>query len=156
MRLEEALNYLPHGIGYVLNTYCARSEINSLKRRNNMSRLTSSQGNYLRTIYILSRRERGVRVTDIASHFGVTKASASIAVARLEKDGFVIKDPSRLVLLTPEGEREASRIFDSFNIISLFLTDKLKVDSSTASIIAGTLEHLMNEDTLDALRASLS
>lgn len=118
-----------------------------------ISRLTKSQEDYLRTIYFLSRQERGVRVTDIASSFGVTKASASIAVTKLEKEGLVVKDSNRLVSLTSDGEREASRIFDNFTVINLFLTSKLKVDSNIALIDAGALVHVVSEETVNALRA---
>jgi DtxR family Mn-dependent transcriptional regulator len=118
-----------------------------------LSRLTKSQENYLRTIYILSSQERAVRITDIASSFGVTKASASIAVTRLEKDGLVVRDSNRLISLTPDGEREARRVFENFTLINLFLTSKLKVDSNIALIDAGALEHVVSEETVDALRS---
>lgn len=118
-----------------------------------ISRLTKSQEDYLLTIYFLSSQEHGVRVTDIASSFGVTKASASIAVTKLKKEGFVVKDCNRLVSLTSDGEREAIRIFDNFTVINLFLRSKLKVDSNTALIDPGALVHVVSEETVNALRS---
>lgn len=109
----------------------------------------------MRTVLILSQGEYGVRLTDIASHFGVSKASACVAITNLEKRGFVVRDANRLISLTPDGEREASRVLDNFTVVNLFLTSKLNVDPHTALMDAGALEHAVSKETVDALRMFL-
>ena len=121
-----------------------------------MSRLTKSQENYLKTIFLLSGNDGSVRITDIATRFGVSKASASIAVAKLEEKGFVQRDESRRVILTAKGLREAKRVADYYNVISDFLTGKLNVDLSTALIDARALEHVVSEETINAMRTALN
>jgi Mn-dependent DtxR family transcriptional regulator len=120
-----------------------------------MSRLTTSQENYLRTVLVLSHRKGGVRQTDIAKRMGVSRPSVCTAVAKLEKDGFLVSGANRLISLAPKGEREAKRIIDNFTVINLYLTDKLNVDPCTALIDAGKLEHVVSRETVNALSALL-
>jgi len=119
------------------------------------SRLTKAQEDYLRTIYVLSNGQFSVRLTDIAIHRDVSKPSACQIVTTLEEKGFVIRDAKRLISLTAEGAREAKRVMDNFTVISLFLTIKLKISRHTALIDACALEHVMSEETVNALRSSL-
>jgi Mn-dependent DtxR family transcriptional regulator len=117
-----------------------------------MSRLTTSQENYLRTIFMLYQKRNGVRQIDIAWHLGVSRPSVHTALANLEKNGFVTRNASRLISLTADGEREAKRIINNFTVINLFLTDSLNVEPHTARIDAGRLEHVVSAETVDALR----
>jgi Mn-dependent DtxR family transcriptional regulator len=120
-----------------------------------MSRLTTSQENYLRTVLVLSHENGGVRQIDIVNHLGISRPSACIAIAKLEQNGFVTRDAHRLISLTQNGEREAKRIIDNFTVINLFLTSKLNVDSHTAFMDAGKLEHVVSDETVNALRLLL-
>lgn len=120
-----------------------------------MGGLTGSQENYLRTIFILSCGNCDVRLTDIAHRLGISKASACAAVTQLAGKGLVVRDSRRLISLTPYGECEAKRIMDNFTVINLFLTSGLKIDPNTALIDADALEHVVSEETLNAMRLSL-
>ena len=115
-----------------------------------MVRPTRSQGNYLKAIHALSP----ARLTDVANHLGVSKASACVAVARLEDRGWVRKE-DKDIALTPEGEREVRRVIDNFSIVQFFLTEKLNVDPRTAQTDAGALEYAVSDETIDALRLFL-
>ncbi|MDR1136713.1 MAG: metal-dependent transcriptional regulator [Synergistaceae bacterium] len=121
-----------------------------------MNSLTKAERNYLRAILLLSDGKRGARITDIASHLRVTKGSVCVAVAKLAKNGFVVRDTKRLILLTQDGEREANRILDSFSVINLFLKSKLKIDPHIAMEDANALVHAMSEKTVNALRSLLN
>jgi DtxR family Mn-dependent transcriptional regulator len=120
-----------------------------------MSRLTKSRQDYLRAIFMLSDGNSGVRLTDIADCLGLSKASACVAISKLEENGFVVRAANRLITLTPDGEREAKRVIDNFTVIALFLTSKLHVNPHTAQTDAGALAHVMSEETVNALRLSL-
>jgi Mn-dependent DtxR family transcriptional regulator len=120
-----------------------------------MSWLTKSQETYLHTIYDLGRGADGVRLTDIANRLDVSKASVCAAMAKLEARGFVVRGAGRLIALTPDGAREAKRVLDNFTVVHLFLTRKLNVDSHTALMDAGALEHVVSEQTVHALRSLL-
>jgi Mn-dependent DtxR family transcriptional regulator len=120
-----------------------------------MSRLTMSQENYLQIVLMLQKDKDGVRLTDVADRFSVSKASACIAITRLEKKGLVARNSDRLISLTPEGEREARRVASNFTLVYQVLTSCLNVDPHTALLDAGRLEHLTSAKTADALRSLL-
>ena len=116
-----------------------------------MQKITTAQENYIKNIYELSLREEGVRISDIATKFGVTKASASVAVKSLQKKSLVHRGAGRLVYLTDEGRKQALYVSDKFSIICEFLTNILHVDLQTAHAEAGALEHVISAETLCAL-----
>lgn len=124
-------------------------------RRSAVGRLTRSQGSYLQAIYDLARGADGVRLTDVAERLQLSKASACVAVAKLEEMGLAVRDENRRIALTPDGEREARRALDDFRVVYLFLTKKLNVDPRTARTDADALECAASEETIDALRAFL-
>jgi Mn-dependent DtxR family transcriptional regulator len=121
-----------------------------------MRRLTKSRENCLRTVLALENGGEGARLTDVAEQLRVSKASACVTVSKLEKDGFLIKDAKRLISLTPEGKKEAKRVAGIFAAIRLFLTSELNVDPHTAMIDADALEHLVSEETVNAMRSFIS
>ena len=47
-------------------------------------KLTNSQEEYIKTIYILSKTEKEIRVTDIAKRLGITKPSVNRAINNLK------------------------------------------------------------------------
>lgn len=118
-----------------------------------MKALTVSMQHYIRTVYGLPSNDGGggVRVSDIAEKMGVTKASASLAMSRLEKEKLVCKDGRRQVYLTPAGKQYAVLMLDKCMVIREFLTNVLSVDKETAAIDACAIEHVISMDTLCAL-----
>lgn len=121
-----------------------------------MGPLTKAQENYLRAILCLAEGGAGVRLTDLAVRMQVTKASTCGAVTKLEQAGYLRRDESRLIYLTPKGEAEAYRIADTFTVIRFFLTQTLKIDADTALRDAGRLEHDVSAETVDALRIMMA
>ena len=113
--------------------------------------LSKSQSHYIKVVYELSSNGKGVRVCDIAQKMGFSKASVSLAMTKLEKEGLLRKDKKRQVFLTSEGEKQAIQMMDKFSIIHKFLTDTLKVDEKIAMEDACAIEHIISVDTLCAL-----
>ncbi|MBU5675933.1 metal-dependent transcriptional regulator [Alkaliphilus sp. MSJ-5] len=113
--------------------------------------LSKSQSHYIKVVYELSSNGEGVRVCDIAQKMGFSKASVSLAMTKLEKEGLLRKDKKRQVFLTSEGEKQAIQMMDKFAIIHKFLTDTLKVDEKIAMEDACAIEHIISVDTLCAL-----
>jgi len=114
--------------------------------------LTPSQDHYIKAVYELSSGcESGARIVDIAEKLEVSKASASLSMTKLAKHGFVYKDSDRHIYLTENGEREAIRMLDKFNIIRKFLTKILNINDEVARNDACAIEHVISVDTLCAL-----
>ncbi len=118
-----------------------------------MKTLTPSQAHYIKTVFELSSAscDGSVRVVDIAEKLGVSKASASLAMSKLEKEGLVHKDERRQVCLTLAGERLVVRMLDKCTIIQDFLTEVLTMDKEIAAADACAMEHVVSIDTLCAL-----
>lgn len=113
--------------------------------------LSKSQAHYVKAIYALSATCDGVRICDIAEELCLSKASVSLAMKRLAKQGLVRKDTERHIFLTKDGRREAVLMLDKFDMIRRFLVGVLAVDEKVAEQDACAIEHVISEDTLCAM-----
>ena len=109
---------------------------------------------YLETIYILSQQQK-VRSIDVAEHMGYSKPSVSRAVSLLKKGGLVITDADGFLTLTEEGLRAAGKIFERHTVITDFL-EKIGVSRATASEDACKIEHVISDETLEAIKNYLT
>ncbi|MFV0414522.1 MAG: metal-dependent transcriptional regulator [Oscillospiraceae bacterium] len=113
--------------------------------------LTKSDIGYIKVIYELSCTGEGAHINDIAARLKVTKASASLAVKKLQGETFLQRDVHRLVFLTKTGEKEALHFLDRFEIIQCFLKEVLHVGEQTANDDAKAIENLLSIDSVCAL-----
>ncbi|PWJ50357.1 metal-dependent transcriptional regulator [Faecalicatena contorta] len=117
-----------------------------------MSDLTISMQHYIKAVYELScAGSNYVRIIDVADELGVSKASASLAMSRLNEMGLVCRNEFRQVMLTPEGETFAVRMLDKFAVIYRFLHNVLGLGEETATADACAMEHVISVETLCAL-----
>jgi DtxR family Mn-dependent transcriptional regulator len=116
-----------------------------------MSKLSVSQGHYLKAIYKLSIKAEGARITDIADTLQVSKASACNAVKALEKNGLVFRDVNHQVCLSSEGKKSALVIAENYEFLKTFFIEILGIDEKSAAIQACTLEHVMSNDSIHSL-----
>jgi len=110
---------------------------------------------YLETIYVLSKRGGGVRSIDIAEHMGYSKPSVSRAVSLLKKGEYIQADNSGLLHLTEKGIEAAEKIFSRHTMLTRLLTS-LGVSEQTAAEDACKIEHVISDETYDAIKAYLN
>ena len=115
-----------------------------------MGTLTPSQEHYIKAVYELSQSCDGVRVCDIAEKLRLSKASVSLAIKRLAKQGLVRKDAGHHIYLTEDGKFEAVRILNRFKMIRNYLVS-MGVDKKMAEHDACAMEHVVSVDTLCAI-----
>ena len=108
---------------------------------------------YLETIYELSLTSNSVRSIDVAESMGYSKPSVSRAVGLLKQGGYLITDEDGFLVLTEEGHSVAARIYDRHRVLSLML-EAIGVDKKTASEDACKIEHVISEETFQALKRS--
>ena len=108
---------------------------------------------YLETIYELSLTSNSVRSIDVAESMGYSKPSVSRAVGLLKQGGYLITDEDGFLVLTEEGHSVATRIYDRHRVLSLML-EAIGVDKKTASEDACKIEHVISEETFQALKLS--
>lgn len=114
-------------------------------------KFTASMQRYISVIYELSSHAKGVRVSDIADVLNVTKPSVCVAMCKLEKEGLVQRDASRLVFLTTGGEYQAILALDKTAIIRRFLTDVLDVKYEIADSDACAIERVISIEAVCSL-----
>ena len=120
--------------------------MNHLKHRSN-----ESIEDYLETILTLQKKLGQVRSIDIANEMNFSKPSVSVAMKNLREKGFITIDEGGHILLTAEGQRQATDVLEKHTIITNWLVS-LGVNKETAQEDACRLEHDMSEETFMALK----
>ena len=67
-------------------------------------KLSKSREHYIKAVYELSQTCDSVRSCDIAAKLHLSKASVSLAIKRLAKQGLVRKDAGHHIHLTEDGK----------------------------------------------------
>ena len=106
---------------------------------------------YLETIYVLSKKNAAVRSIDVADYMGYSKPSVSRAVSLLKKNGYVVMNEDSSLTLTEVGKQTAEKIYERHNVLTEFLMG-LGVDEQTADEDACKMEHVISDQTLDAIK----
>lgn len=114
-------------------------------------KLTFSQEEYLKTIYIIKNTEKQIRVTDIAKKLGYSKPSVNRALNNLAMEGLINYQAYKDIELTKEGEALAKNIIKRNDILKIFLTEILEIDESIAEIEATSMKHAISENTITKL-----
>jgi DtxR family Mn-dependent transcriptional regulator len=110
--------------------------------------------NYTKAIYALQRRGAAAVTTNaLAERLGVTAASASGMVKKLDALGLVRHEPYRGVELTPDGERVALEVLRHHRLLELYLAERLDMPWDRVHDEAEVLEHVISEE-LEALIAA--
>ena len=110
---------------------------------------------YLETIYELSQKQPAVRSIDVAESMGYSKPSVSRAVGLLKQGGYLLMDKDGFLTLTEEGILIAQKIFERHTVLSRMLT-MLGVSESTAAEDACKVEHVISDETFEAIKNHLS
>lgn len=108
--------------------------------------LTSSMENYLKTVFILYRKQGYARCVDISEYMGVTMPSVSRAVKELIKAEYLIKEANGTLSLTMVGKKIAENVYERH----CFFREKLLaagVDLQTAERDACRMEHGISEES---------
>ncbi|MDD6799365.1 MAG: metal-dependent transcriptional regulator [Firmicutes bacterium] len=106
---------------------------------------------YLETIYILSQNKNNVRAIDVGEYMGYSKPSVSRALGLLKNGGFVETDENGCLLLTEEGLRLAEKTYERHKALTEFFI-RLGVSPETAAADACRIEHVISEETFEALK----
>ena len=106
---------------------------------------------YLESILILSRTKGAVRSIDISQHLGYSKPSVSRAVGLLKSGGYILIDGDGFITLTDSGRGIAEKILTRHTLLTELLV-RLGVDREVASADACKMEHVISDETFDAIK----
>ena len=110
---------------------------------------------YLETILILSKKQPHVRSIDVGEYMGFSKPSVSRAVGLLKTGGYITVDDDGYLSLTELGLELATKIYERHNILTTFLTS-LGVEYETAAQDACKIEHVLSDESLEAIKKHIS
>lgn len=114
-------------------------------------KLYESSEDYLETVLILKERNGSVHAIDIAREMGFSKPSVSIAIHKLEDNGYLTITEDGNILLTESGAEIANKIYDRHLTISKALT-MLGVNEEQSLVDACKIEHDISEETFAKLK----
>ena len=112
---------------------------------------------YAKAIYALQERGEGCAVTTnaLAERLGVTPASASAMVKKLDGLGLVDARPYRGVQLTAKGSAVALEVLRHHRLLELYLSESLGVPWDRVHDEAEVLEHVLSEELEELIAAKL-
>lgn len=109
---------------------------------------------YLETIYILSQELDNVRSLDVARYMKFSKPSVSRAMGLLRNSRYIAVDEKGYISLTNSGLEIAEKIYERHVVLSKLLTD-IGVDPNTAAEDACRIEHVISDESFEAIKAHL-
>lgn len=109
---------------------------------------------YLETILILSQKLDFVRAVDICRYMDFSKPSVSRALGLLKNGGFITVADNGHIDLTETGRNLAEKIYERHTILTEVLS-YLGVDKDIAAADACRIEHVISDETFDAIKNHL-
>lgn len=109
---------------------------------------------YLETILTLSKNTPHVRAIDIGDYMGYSKPSVSRAVGLLKTEGFIKVGKDGGITLTETGREIAEKIYERHHVLTDFFK-MIGVDEETAMADACKMEHIISDETFDAIKAHI-
>ncbi|MEI8104685.1 MAG: metal-dependent transcriptional regulator [Actinomycetes bacterium] len=110
---------------------------------------------YLKGIYKLQYGGDRVTITAIARDQGVSAASASAMVKKLDAIGLLEHAPYRGARLTVAGERIALEVIRHHRLLELYLARTLGLDLKDVHDEADRLEHVISEELEERIDRAL-
>ncbi len=109
---------------------------------------------YLETILVLSQKLKNVRSIDVCEQMGFTKPSISRAMSILRNAGLVVMDDNGFLHLTEEGRAIATKTYERHEVLTAYFI-RLGVDEKVAEDDACKIEHVISDETFDALKRNM-
>ena len=109
---------------------------------------------YLEKILIIGEEKPVVRSVDIANETGFSKPSISVAVKNMKARGYITVSEEGYITLTEDGRKLAERVYDRHKFFRKWLIG-LGVDEKTANDDACRIEHVITEETFEAIKRSV-
>lgn len=113
--------------------------------------LGESLEDYLESILVLSQQLPLVRSVDVASYLGFSKPSVSHAVKLMHEQGLITLDKNKGLYLTAQGAQIANETWRRHQFFTNMLT-AIGVDRETAQEDACRMEHVVSQETFDAIQ----
>lgn len=118
--------------------------------------MSQSIEDYLEILYNNELKGQGVKITTLAKEMDVKKPSAHQAVAKLKEMGMVTHQTYGMIYLTEKGRKKGADVVKRHKLLYNFLTKVLNIPPKKAEIEACGIEHIVSEETIEALTEFLN
>ncbi len=105
---------------------------------------------YLEQIHNLIEGKGYARVVDIAQNLGISQASVTNMIQKLDAEGYLIYERYRGVVLTDEGRKIGQEIARRHEVLTRLLST-FGLDTETVHHDVEGMEHHISRQTLDVL-----
>jgi DtxR family Mn-dependent transcriptional regulator len=116
-----------------------------------MLNYSTSEENYLKTIYHLQTRDNNVTTNELAEKLRTKPASITDMMKKLKSRKLVNYQPYQGFRLTAEGKKVALSIVRRHRLWEYFLAEKLQFSWDEVHDVAEQLEHVSNKKLIDKL-----
>lgn len=120
-----------------------------------LAETTETVQDYLKAIYKLSRDGRSASTSAIAERLGVSPASVTSMIRKLNEQHYVTYERYHGVLLTEAGEALALEVIRHHRLLEAYLHQSLGVPWDKVHAEAEMLEHVISEDLEDRIAGAL-
>ena len=119
-----------------------------------MSKIKDSYEDYLKAIYMISKKNKGgwVSNSEISNFLKVKPASVSSMLYKLKENGYIQWYPRKSVRLTGKGKKIALITINKYNHLKRFFEDILGVENTLKlDELCCKIEHSITPEISDAL-----
>ncbi|HEV8272645.1 MAG TPA: metal-dependent transcriptional regulator [Chitinophagaceae bacterium] len=116
-----------------------------------MLNFSTSEENYLKTIFHLQTKDDNVSTNELAEKLQAKPASITDMMKKLKTRKLVNYQPYQGFRLTPEGKKIALSIIRRHRLWEYFLAEKLKFNWDEVHEVAEQLEHVSSKKLIDKL-----
>ena len=116
-----------------------------------MLNFSTSEENYLKTIFHLQTKDDNVTTNELAERLQAKPASITDMMKKLKARKLVNYQPYRGFRLTTEGKKIALNIIRRHRLWEYFLSEKLKFNWDEVHDVAEQLEHVSSKKLIDKL-----
>jgi DtxR family Mn-dependent transcriptional regulator len=104
---------------------------------------TQAEEEYLERLFWLLEAGLPMTAANLARAMQLSAPTVHEMLGRLERDGYIVRDPERMIAFTEEGREHAGRLVSRHRMIERFLTDVVGVPWDDVHEEAEHLEHAM-------------
>jgi len=111
---------------------------------------TPSMEDHIEQIYLLIDQKGYARVSDIAEALSVLPSSVTKMVQKLDKDGYLVYERYRGLMLTPKGSKLGKRLVERHDLLENFLR-LIGVDEERIYNDVEGIEHHLSWNSIDRI-----
>lgn len=114
--------------------------------------ISHSEAHYLLSIYSMTRhKESKLRAVELAKELNVSRNAVSLQLKKLIEKNYIRVSDSNFIILSKKGVSTIEKVANKRQTMIVFFSEVLGLDLSTATLDSCKIEHLLSDETGEAL-----